>query len=519
MLSLRGVFEVETRYVLNSSYMYRSIVACILAAMFAASTSAQVPEGKFTVFTGKGQVSSLEAVMKSLENVDVVFLGEYHDDSVAHAIQLEIFKRAIEQYGAKRKVTLSLEMFERDVQTVVNEYVAGQISENHFLLSSRPWPKYKEDYRPLVELAKEKKLEVIAANAPRRYVNMVSRNGREAVNGLSPLAKSWLAPLPYAEASEAYSKKFKSLMGSSAEASMGLDKILSSQSLWDATMAHSVAESLKKNKGSLVVHLNGGFHTEMRLGTVEHFLKYRKNGRAVVVTMRYEDDFKKFDSAKHTDAGDFVILTQKQSRARALLPQVMDRMSSNAKSLKTAKAKVRMIRHNPQLNVSEESEGIVNYFAGSGQKGFGLRVDWVKPVVESLAIINHKYILYRPGLKQAYTGSLNGEGVNTSVGRGYSFLSMNKAELRQKFDVSYMGEQRVSDNVLTWHLRLVPKNKEAFKSIETWVDVDGMPRQIRVTDHNGDTTAIQLSEIEKNMPVQDEAFRIMTPKGTKIIQG
>lgn len=294
--------------------MFRSLLTLVFLIISAVSMLAQVPEGKFTVFTGKGQPSSIDQVMRSLENADVVFLGEFHDDTIAHALQLEIFKRAIEQYGAKRKVTLSLEMFERDVQTVLNEYLAGQISENHFLLSSRPWPRYKEDYRPLVELAKEKKLDVIAANAPRRYVNMVSRNGRDAVNGLSKQAKEWLAPLPYAEPSEAYSKKFKALMGSSAEAAMGIDKILSSQSLWDATMAYSVAQSLKRNKGSLVVHLNGGFHTEMRLGTVEHFLKYRKKGRAVVVTMRYEDDFKKFDATKHADAGDFVILTQKQPK-------------------------------------------------------------------------------------------------------------------------------------------------------------------------------------------------------------
>lgn len=294
--------------------MHRSLLVGFFVVSFAVAGFAQPPEGKFSVFTGKGQVSSIDEIMKSLANADVVFLGEFHDDSIAHAVQLEIFKRAIEQYGAKRTVTLSLEMFERDVQTVLNEYLTGQIPENHFLLSSRPWPRYKDDYRPLVELAKEKKLQVIAANAPRRYVNMVSRNGRRAVNSLSPLAKSWLAPLPYAEASEAYSKKFKALMGSSAEATMGIDKILSSQSLWDATMAHSVAESLKKNKGSLVVHLNGGFHTEMRLGTVEHFLKYRRNGKAVVVTMRYEDDFRKFDAAKHTDVGDFVILTERQAK-------------------------------------------------------------------------------------------------------------------------------------------------------------------------------------------------------------
>lgn len=290
------------------------LVLCAFSVMVG-----QLPNEKFSVFTGKGQPSSVEEIMKSLEDADVVFLGEFHDDAVAHAIQLEIFKRAVEQYGPKRRVTLSLEMFERDVQTVLDEYLAGQISESHFLLSSRPWPRYKEDYRPLVELAKEKKLAVVAANAPRRYVNMVSRNGRDSVNALSKQAKAWLAPLPFAEPSEAYSKKFKALMGSSPEAAMGIDKILSSQSLWDATMANSVVESLKKNKGSLVVHLNGGFHTENRLGTVEHFLKYRKKGKAVVVTMRYVDDFKKFDAAKHADAGDFVILTDaKEPRSKAI---------------------------------------------------------------------------------------------------------------------------------------------------------------------------------------------------------
>ena len=298
-------------------HMLRSLTIALFLVTFGVHMFGQPPEGKFTVFTGQGQPSSIEEIVSSLGSADVVFLGELHDDSVGHAIQLEIFKQAIEKYGAKRRVTLSLEMFERDVQMMVDEYLAGQISENHFLLSSRPWGNYKTDYRPLVELAKEKRLDVVAANAPRRYVNMVSRNGRDAVMALSKQAKAWLAPLPYAEPSDAYAKKFKALMGSSAEAQMGIDKILSSQSLWDATMAYSVAESLKKNKGSLVVHLNGGFHTENRLGTVEHFLKYRKKGRAVVVTMRYEDDFTTFDQTKHLGTGDFVILTDaKEPRSK-----------------------------------------------------------------------------------------------------------------------------------------------------------------------------------------------------------
>ena len=279
--------------------------------MMSAAVSAQisVTAENYRVYDGQGNPSSVEAIVKALDSVDVVFLGEQHDDAVAHALQAEIFKRAVAQYLATRKVALSLEMFERDVQIVVDEYLKSQISEAQFLASSRPWGNYKTDYRPLVELAKEKRLTVIAANAPRRYVNMVSRGGRETLNGLSKDAKKWLAPLPYGEPSDVYGKKFKALMGPSPEAQMGIDKILASQSLWDATMANSVANYLKKNKRSLVVHLVGAFHTESRLGTVEHLLKYRKNAKALVVTMRYEDDFKTFDKTKNTGIGDFVILT------------------------------------------------------------------------------------------------------------------------------------------------------------------------------------------------------------------
>jgi uncharacterized iron-regulated protein len=294
--------------------MFRILTLILIAAV--TQTFSQSPD-KYSVFTGKGEPSSISEIVNGLDGVDVVFLGELHDDAVGHAVQYEIFRQAVERNSPRRRVTLSMEMFESDVQIILDEYLKGLISENHFLLSSRPWGNYKTDYRPLVELAKERKLDVVAANAPRRYVNMVSRGGRKALDGLSKEAKAWLAPLPYAEASETYSKKFRSLMGSSGEASMGIDNILSSQSLWDATMAYTVTRSLKKNKGSLVVHLNGGFHTEGRLGTVEHFLKYRPNGRVRVVTIKYVDDFRTFDKAKYEDLGDFVVLTDaKEPRSK-----------------------------------------------------------------------------------------------------------------------------------------------------------------------------------------------------------
>jgi uncharacterized iron-regulated protein len=279
------------------------------------TTFSQTNEANYRIFDGKGNGATMQQILDAIGQNDVVFLGEMHDDSVGHSLQFDIFKAAVEKYGANRKVSLSLEMFERDVQVVVNEYLAGLISEKKFLDDSRPWGNYKTDYRPLVELAKEKKLDVIAANSPRRYVNMVSRGGRETLNSLSKEAKSWLPPLPYGQASEAYSNKFKALMGPSPEAQPGIDKILASQSLWDAGMSYSISQHLVKT--GLIVNLNGSFHTESRLGTVEHLLKYKPKTKVLVVTMRYEDDFQTFDKVKYENLGDFVILTDaKQPRSK-----------------------------------------------------------------------------------------------------------------------------------------------------------------------------------------------------------
>ena len=93
--------------------------------------------------------------------------------------------------------------------------------------------------------------------------------------------------------------------------------LIYSQSLWDAAMANAVANYLSRNKGALVVQLNGGFHTESRLGTIEQLANYRPKTRSLVVTMQYVDDISRFDAAKQKGIGDFVILTDaKQPRSQ-----------------------------------------------------------------------------------------------------------------------------------------------------------------------------------------------------------
>lgn len=282
--------------------------------MISASIFAQTaPEtNDFRIFDGAGKAVELAQIVQAFKDADAVFVGEQHDDQIAHRLQLEILKSAFETHGKSRAIVLSMEMFERDAQIIVDEYLADLINESNFIASSRAWTNYKTDYRPLVEFAKLNKIPVAAANAPRRYVNRVSRLGKDSLEILSPAARQTVAPLPFADASEKYSQKFRALMGATE---MHNSNMLAAQSLWDATMADSIHKSLKQHRNALVINLNGSFHSENRLGAPEHLLKYNPKTRIVVVTIKPSANFPNFDSATDRDTGDFVILTEPKSAA------------------------------------------------------------------------------------------------------------------------------------------------------------------------------------------------------------
>ena len=74
-------------------------------------------------------------------------------------------------------------------------------------------------------------------------------------------------------------------------------------------MAYSIAEHLLRSPRSQVVHVNGSFHTEKRLGIPEHLQRYRPGTSMLVVTILPDKSFPKFTPKKMLNGGDFVIVT------------------------------------------------------------------------------------------------------------------------------------------------------------------------------------------------------------------
>ena len=105
------------------------IIGLVLLTMFFTEANGQMTltDQIYRAYDGQGNPTTLDAIVAAMASNDAVFLGEQHDDAVGHAIEAELFRRAVATYSPQRKVALSLEMFERDVQVVVNEYLKGLI--------------------------------------------------------------------------------------------------------------------------------------------------------------------------------------------------------------------------------------------------------------------------------------------------------------------------------------------------------------------------------------------------------
>lgn len=262
-------------------------------------------DGQFRVYDAEGRPSSVEAVWDAAREADVLLLGERHDDPVAHALERRLLGLGAE-VGSER-VRLGLEMVETDVQTALDEYLAGLVREQDWLAAGRPWANYA-DYRPLIEGAREASVPVVATNAPGRYVSLVARRGVGALDSLSDAARAWLPPLPVAPASEALAAKFAEAMGGAAHGSgPTVGAMLAAQNLRDATMAWRIAETLRQSPNAFVLHVNGSFHSEGRLGIPEHLARYAPDARVLVVTVRPAADV---DAAPTPNGDDFVLLTR-----------------------------------------------------------------------------------------------------------------------------------------------------------------------------------------------------------------
>lgn len=319
-------------------WLVASLIAISLGIMAGSAQPREAPTASATSFdfdtfqllrVNGASVTALtvDQVANALEVYDVIFVGELHDHIANHLAELALL-RAI--YARAPHIALSMEQFERDQQSTVDDYLAGRIGEGT-LTSGLAWKNYDEAYRPLVEFAKDNRLAVIAANAPQKIVRCVGRDGLGYLSKLPAEKRNLIAAAIHAE-DGAYKQKFLAFLNGDAahRGSTGTteraEESFAAQVTRDDTMAESIANFLQTNPGYKVLHITGTFHAEEGLGTVER-LKARAPELKIAVVLPVATGGESVVAASDLKGADFAIRIRKEPE-----PYITDKERKDADS-------------------------------------------------------------------------------------------------------------------------------------------------------------------------------------------
>lgn len=315
---------------------YLILLLVLLASAFSgrAQSRSHQPEGPtYTpqrVYNADAKrFSDFEAMLAELARADVVFVGEQHDDPATHRLESALLEGLVRR---RANITVALEMFERDVQKALDDYLTQRISEQELLKTARPWPRYATDYRPLVEFARAHGGRVLASNVPRRLAAQVSKQGLDVINTASEIDRKFMAA-QYQCPMDDYFQRFKEVMKSAHPGAHGkpldqgagkkaedeqralIERFYYAQCLKDETMAESIANEIATVKSApaepIVVHFNGAFHSDYRLGAAARTVRRLPKATVKVVSIVPVENLDTIKADEYRKRGDYIIFTLK----------------------------------------------------------------------------------------------------------------------------------------------------------------------------------------------------------------
>ena len=293
------------------SLLRKSLTLWAWALVLAVPGLTNGAQGPDIVETATGRSLSVSELADQVKGADVIFFGEFHDNTAIHELEAALFEALYERKG--RNLALSLEMAEQDRQPELDAYLKGEVPEETYLAQSRPWPNYREAYRPAVEFAKTHDLSVVAASIPRPAAAAYARTGT-----LDAIPASWKSyvPEPLYPSSLAYERKFTKIMKALKGRAMPVSeetipKLFAAQSLKDNAMAERLAAYKKNHPAHLVYHLTGAVHSGGYLGSVEQLHRRQPDLDIQVITAVFAESSETGGvqpGRLYQDEGDYIVV-------------------------------------------------------------------------------------------------------------------------------------------------------------------------------------------------------------------
>ncbi len=254
----------------------------------------------YRIFDQEGNSSNFAEFIETARQSEMIFFGELHNNPISHWLRQEIFDE-IHQTD-DRSLLIGAEMFERDDQLILDEYLKDWTAENNFEDEAKLWSNYDTDYKPMVQWAKEHEVPLIATNIPRRYAAMVNHNGLDFLDTLDQRASEYIAPLPLEVDMEL--KSYQEMMDMGGH--HGTENLVKAQAIKDATMAHSILEHFDEDRHRLI-HINGAFHTRYNEGIIWYLEQENPEISTLTISTVEQQQTDSLET-RHHDVADFLLV-------------------------------------------------------------------------------------------------------------------------------------------------------------------------------------------------------------------
>lgn len=221
----------------------------------------------------KGNDSKL---WNSISAIDVLYVGEVHNDQRNHAYELELVKSAL---AHNIRVAVGWEMFSRIDQPLLDEFDRRQIPLEQLLDQSgfkKSWGLYSPVYAKILATTVANGIPNVGLNATNTLVHHV------AMGQTLSQDERRQVPTGYRVYSGAF-ENFVNLLGDHpGVAAADLHRYFEAQNIWDQTMADSILEFHRKNPGTKLIVLAGRAHVQGGFG-VPGYVRQKANLRQLVL--------------------------------------------------------------------------------------------------------------------------------------------------------------------------------------------------------------------------------------------
>jgi uncharacterized iron-regulated protein len=248
--------------------MLKILVAVLAAAagIAAAAGAARTPPPQLCLspgqwFTPAGERTTAIAqptLLKDLMGKRVVLLGEHHDDADHHRWQLQVIAAL---HAQQPNLVIGMEMLPRRAQPVLDQWVAGELTESELLTQTdwaHAWGFDPAMYLPILHFARLNHIPVVGVNVDRALIGEIGAKGLVAVP-----AERREGVSPPAAARQTYRDRLAQVFKehvSNAAGEAAFDRFIEAQLFWDRAFAEALADAAKRPGAPLVVGIMGSGH-------------------------------------------------------------------------------------------------------------------------------------------------------------------------------------------------------------------------------------------------------------------